>query len=78
MLANIVGKLGNKIIANKNHTNTHLFHDLQYGSRIGRSAMDSIIITISKAERAIHKGGGGRHCSPRPLPQRATNAGGKG
>jgi len=33
-----------------------LFHDQQYGSRKGRSATGSMMITLSKAQRSVKKG----------------------
>ena len=35
---------------------TPLFHHLQYSSRTGRSAIDSLMLTVSQGEPAIHKG----------------------
>ena len=56
VLANTSGKLQDKIIANKLQRMTHLFHPLQYGSRQGRSAIDALMITIDKVEKAINQG----------------------
>lgn len=56
VLANTVGKLGEKLIADELQSQLQLFHNLQYGSRKGRSAIDSMMLTVSHAERAIKEG----------------------
>ena len=56
MLANTLGKLADKCIADEIQSLTHLFHNLQYGSRKGRSAMDSLMITVNKVEEALANG----------------------
>ena len=53
VLSNTVGKLAEKIVVDKLQTLTEGFHPLQYGSQKGRSAIDVMMLTISKAERGI-------------------------
>ena len=52
MLANTVGKLVQKVIADDLQDQHHLFHDLQYGSRRDRSSIGAMMITVSRVERA--------------------------
>lgn len=56
ILANTVGKLGEKVMADHIQQKTHLFHSLQYGSRKGRSATDAMKLIISKAQREVQPG----------------------
>jgi len=53
VLAQCVGKLGEKVIAQKLQEETRLFHHLQYGSRTGRSAIDALMLTKQLAEESI-------------------------
>ncbi|KAF8416605.1 hypothetical protein EV426DRAFT_685764 [Tirmania nivea] len=56
VLANTVGKLGEKLIADELQSHLQLFHNLQYGLRKGRLAIDTMMLTLSHAERAIKQG----------------------
>lgn len=56
MVANKFGKLGEMVVANMLQRQTHLFHNLQYGSRIQRSATDMRMIIASTAQKEIKKG----------------------
>lgn len=58
VLANTMGKLADKVVANRIQPLHKLFHKLQYDCRKGRSesAGDAMMITMSKVERAM-KGG---------------------
>lgn len=56
VLANTVGKLGEKLIAEALQYINALFHDLQYGSRKRRSAINSMMITCSRAQREVQGG----------------------
>lgn len=56
VLSNCIGKLGEKVAADKLQELTPLFHPLQFGSRKYRSAMDSMILTVSKVEQAMAEG----------------------
>lgn len=55
-LSNTKGKLLHKGLADQLQSHPALFHQLQYGSRQGRSAIDSNMITTTKAQRAINNG----------------------
>jgi len=56
VLTNTVGKLGEKVMANKLQRVTDLFHTLRYCSRINRSAIDSMMIITSTVQKEIAKG----------------------
>jgi len=45
-----------KLIAKELQAKTHLFHNLQYGPLVGRSAIDAMMLTLSTAEREIARG----------------------
>ena len=55
VLAQTVGKLADKVVASRLQK-LDTFHHLQYGSRTGRSAADSLVLTTSIARRAIANG----------------------
>lgn len=52
VLSNCIGKLAEKVVADRLQRHTPLFHPLQYGSRKHRSAIDSMMVTLSKVEDA--------------------------
>lgn len=53
VLANTCSKLVEKCVAKLLQGLTALLHELQYGSRMGRSAVDALMILVSKAETAM-------------------------
>jgi len=53
--ANTVWKLSDKVIANYLQQ-LYLFHDLQYGFRPGRSAIDLLMLIVSTAKVEMAKG----------------------
>jgi len=56
VLSNTNSKLGEKVIANRLQRAHEGFHNLQYGSRKGRSATDAMALIISHALRETRKG----------------------
>jgi len=56
VLPNIVGKLGEKVVANDLQRHTTLFHDLHYGSRVNRLAKDAMMVITSVAGSEIQNG----------------------
>ena len=57
VLSNTVGKLAEKCIVSGPLQNyTTLFHNRQYGSRKGRSAINAMMLTVPHAEQAIREG----------------------
>jgi len=56
VLAQAAGKLTDKVIADSLQDVQDLFHNLQYGGRKSRSATDSLMISISIAERKYRAG----------------------
>ena len=56
VLSNTCGKLVENQVAKMQQKNTSLFNHLQYGSRTGRSAMDSLMLIVGEAERAFKSG----------------------
>jgi len=54
-LANTVWKLSDKVITNSLQQ-LNLFHDIQYGSRTGRSAVDLLMLIVSTAKVEMAKG----------------------
>jgi len=56
VLPNTVGKLSDKVVADLLQRQTKLFHDLQYGSRKGRSATDALMILTTTAQKEIAAG----------------------
>jgi len=55
VLAQTVGKIADKVIA-EHLQNLDVFHDLQYGSRRSRSALDALMLTMSHTQRALANG----------------------
>jgi len=58
VLANAVGKLEEKVIADRLQKATEKFHDLVYGWRKDRSAIDVMMMTGSRAQWELLKGNG--------------------
>jgi len=56
VLSNSVDKLGEKCVINRLQTLTQLLHQLQYGSRNGRSGIDVGVITSSRIRRELREG----------------------
>ena len=56
-LGNTAGKLGEKVVAARLQKQLNLFPDMQYGSKTGRWAGDSIMTTVSRAQKEITSGG---------------------
>ena len=58
-LINCVGKLGEKVVPNRiQNYGGDLFHQLQFGSVRGRSAVDVLYHSVVKARRCLDAGGG--------------------
>ena len=55
-LSNTVNKLAEKLVAKQLQNIEYLFHDLQYGSRVGHSVVDALMILMSEAEWARNNG----------------------
>jgi len=56
VLMNTVGKPNQKVMADRLQVHNGLFHNLQYGSSKHRLAIDSMMITVGKVERARAEG----------------------
>ena len=57
-LINCVGKLGEKVVADRiQDFGGDLFHHLQFGSIKGRSVVDVLYWSVVKARRCIDEGG---------------------
>jgi len=56
VLANTIGKLCDKVVANRLQRHPELMHQLQYGSRKGRSATDAMMIIIIVTRKELGKG----------------------
>lgn len=51
-----MSKLGEKVIADRLQNYTALFYGLRYGSQKGKSAIDGLMLTVSKVEQAVSRG----------------------
>jgi len=56
VLSNTSSKLGEKVVADRLQRATQGFHQYQYGSRKGRSAIDAMAISVSRIIRVLGKG----------------------
>ena len=55
VLSNTVGKLAEKVLADELQK-VAIFHKLQFGSRKKKSAIDAIMLAVSKAQEAMERG----------------------